>query len=114
MSITGILLMSVLITAPGTVPGAAPGSERPVEIRGEHVQALQAACEAFREKLPEAQLKHYDVEIGTEDGALMVTFVPRVADGEARTLGGSTSLGREMSVWVSPTDYSVQRTAFAR
>lgn len=113
MSITGILLMSVLITAPGNLPGAAD-PERPVAIKGEHVQALQAACEAFREKLPEARLKHYDVEIGTDDGALMVTFVPRLADGETPTPGGRTSLGRELSVWVSPTDYSVQRTAFAR
>lgn len=114
MSITGILLMSVLITNPGGLPGSSPQPERPVEIKGEHVQALQAAHAAFREKMPEAQLKHYDVEISTDDGALMVTFVPRVADGEARSLGGSTSLGREMSVWLSPTDYTVQRTAFAR
>lgn len=111
---TGILLMSVLITSPGGLPGAASGPERPVEVKGEHVQALQAASKAFHEKLPDAQLKHYDVEISTDDGALMVTFVPRLADGETPTPGGSTSLGREMSVWVSPKDYSVQRTAFAR
>lgn len=114
MSITGILLMSVLITSPGELSGAASGPERPVEIKGEHVQALQAAYTAFSGKLPDAKLTHYDVEISTDDGALMVTFVPRVAEGETRTLGGSTSLGREMSVWVSPKDYSVQRTAFAR
>ena len=113
MSITGILLMSVLITNPG-MPGAPSEPERPVELKGEHVQALQAACTAFADKLPEADLKHYDVEISTDDGALMVTFVPRLADGETPTPGGRTSLGRELSVWVSPTDYSVQRTAFAR
>lgn len=106
--------MNMPVTGSGTIPVAAADPGHPVSVKGECIAALLAACAVFGDKLPEARMQHYDVEIGTHDGAWMVTFVPRLADGERPQRGGRTSLGRELSVWVSPKDDSVQRIAFAR
>jgi hypothetical protein len=111
-----ILLMSTLAFA--AFPQDAmpmPNQDAVQQLDGRNARALAAAYATFREKLPEADITAYTVEVhAPAEGAIRVVFSPKLAPGEKPTLGGRTSQGREISVWVSAEDYSVVRSAFSR
>lgn len=107
--------MSILATA-SFAQEAAPAEGAPaVEIDGARARALSVAYDAYREKMPEADIANYSVKVkGEQDGRIEVAFVPKFAPGEQPTLGGRTSLGRGLTVWVRVEDFSVDKVAFAR
>lgn len=109
--LAGIILMSVLTTA--SVAGDTTAA-RAVEIDGAHARAIAAAVEAAVQKLPDADFAQYTVKAKRDGGEFQVIFVPRLAPGEKPALGGRTSQGQELNVWVSADDFAVSRTAFAR
>lgn len=95
--------------------GGQPARPAKVEVAGAHARAVAAAFEAFNDKLPEARIEDYSVIVEpAEEGGFQVDFVPGFAPGETPTLGGRTSLGRGLTVWITAGDYQVQRVAFAR
>ncbi|WP_149194431.1 hypothetical protein [Luteimonas suaedae] len=107
--------MSILATASFMQEAAPAEGNAAVEIDGERVRALGVAYDAYREKMPEAKIENYTVKVnGKQDGKIEVAFVPKLAQGEQPTLGGRTSLGRGLTVWVAVDDFSVDRVAFAR
>ena len=117
MVFSRIVLMSTL--AFGSLANA--GMQTPespattVELDGCRARALDVAFDAFRDKLPDAALERYSVHVhDARDGVVQVVFEPRLAAGEAPTLGGRTSAGAELNVWVKTDGYTVDRTSFAR
>ena len=113
MGITGILLMSILATGLGEQAGATGTKPDKVEVSGEQARAIAAAFGAFREKEPNADASDYSVRVSRDGSSYRVVFLPALAPGETPKAGGSTSLGREVSVWVK-ADGEVERTSFAR
>lgn len=103
--------MSVLTTA--SVAGDTTAA-RAVELDGAHARAIAAAVDAATQKLPGTDLDQYTVKATRDGGEFQVIFVPKLAPGEKPALGGRTSQGQELNVWVSADGYAVSRTAFAR
>lgn len=112
-----ILLMSTLAftsLANAGMPNP-EASAAAIELDGSRARALDVAFDAFRDKLPDAVVERYSVHVhAAQDGVIQVVFEPRLAPDEKPTLGGRTSAGRELNVWVKTDGYVVDRTAFAR
>lgn len=86
-----------------------------VQLDGAGARALAVAYDAYREKLPDAKIESYTVHVHrAADGVIQVVFAPKPVAGEKPTLGGRTAQGRELNVWVSTDDYTVDRVSFAR
>lgn len=81
---------------------------------GAEARAVAAAYAGFAEGQPDADAANYEVFVSQEGDAWKVVFSPKPAAGDAHTLGGRTSLGREWTAWISRGDYSLLRKAFAR
>ncbi|WP_159681055.1 hypothetical protein [Luteimonas sp. 9C] len=94
--------------AQGTTP-------TPVELDGARAAALAAAVPVFHDKQPDADLAQFHVHVHpAADGTFQVVFEPRQASDAAPTLGGRTSHGRELNVWIKAADNTLERIAFAR
>ncbi len=70
------------------------------------------AHEAFSKD--QANLKDFTVSIQEEESEVRIHFVPNRAPNERPTLGGRTSLGREVTYYVSKTDQKIMRWHFHR
>lgn len=94
-------------------------TETPMMQAGQSLEATQAraiavAYAGFTAALPEARPEHYEVLIRQDDAHYVVTFLPKLAEGERPVRGGRTSQGQEWSAWVSSDTFELARQAFAR
>ena len=115
MSLMRTLIMTTLFASATTSPIAMPVQSQPVELDGTAARALTAAYAAFHEKLPEAAIERYTVQVFPPQGAeVKVVFSPALQPGEVPTLGGRGAAGRELNVWVATPGYAIARVSFAR
>ena len=83
--------------------------------RGAALSVLAAAVPVFHDKQPDADLAQFHVHVHpAADGTFQVVFEPRQDRDAAPTLGGRTSHGRELNVWIKAADNTLERIAFAR
>lgn len=81
-------------------------------LEGPHLRALEAkaicaAFAAFHASAPKADLRHYAVYLGKEDGKTAVTFLPDPGPGEEFLAGGETAYGACVTYILAPKTFKV-------
>ncbi|MCD9006186.1 hypothetical protein LDO31_08055 [Luteimonas sp. XNQY3] len=83
-------------------------------LEASEARAISVAYAGFVAALPEARAEQYEVLVRPDDAHYVVTFLPKLAEGERPVRGGRTSQGQEWTAWVSRETFELARQAFAR
>ena len=110
LSAGAILVSALAIGVPAAATGSGVQPDTDVNVPGELVKALQVvlAARSKDETLSAAEkdILNFDVHMGPFSRGYEIIFDPRVAEGEVRKPGGSTSRGRSFKYGVD-RDYKI-------